>query len=118
MADSGSPRKREENEEEDDIVCLDPSFFVDRRGSPDEQLPTQHPEIVKGCSVIELGSGIGITGILCSRFCKEVVLTDHNDEVLEASSIAVLTSEKLEWGNSDHLSGIIEKRPGGFDLDP
>uniref|UniRef100_A0A804MTF2 Uncharacterized protein n=1 Tax=Zea mays TaxID=4577 RepID=A0A804MTF2_MAIZE len=129
MADSGSPRKREENEEGDDIVCLDPSFFVDSRGSPDEQLPTQHPEIVKGCSVIELGSGIGITGILCSRFCKEVVLTDHNDEVLEArenielqscseNAHAVLTSEKLEWGNSDHLSGIIEKRPGGFDLDP
>lgn len=31
MADSGSLRKREEKEEEDDIVCLDPSFFVDRR---------------------------------------------------------------------------------------
>lgn len=27
---------------------------------------------------------VGITGILCSRFCKRVVLTDHNDEVLEA----------------------------------
>lgn len=89
---------------------------------------SQHPEIVKGCSVIELGSGIGITGILCSRFCKEVVLTDHNDEVLEIirknielqscseKAHAVLTAEKLEWGNSDHLSGIIEKHPGGFDL--
>lgn len=28
----------------------------------------------------------GITGILCSRFCREVVLTDHNDEVLKARS--------------------------------
>ncbi|RCV14231.1 hypothetical protein SETIT_2G409000v2 [Setaria italica] len=45
---------------------------------------SEHPETVKECSVIELGSGIGITGILCSRFCKKVVLTDHNDEVLEA----------------------------------
>jgi len=27
---------------------------------------------------------VGITGILCSCFCKRVVLTDHNDEVLEA----------------------------------
>lgn len=26
----------------------------------------------------------GITGILCSRFCREVVMTDHNDEVLKA----------------------------------
>jgi hypothetical protein len=41
-----------------------------------------------------------------------------DNEIYNCSSIAVLTSEKLEWGNSDHLSGIIEKRPGGFDLDP
>ncbi|KAL6657501.1 hypothetical protein ACP70R_005281 [Stipagrostis hirtigluma subsp. patula] len=123
MADSNSPRKRMEGErsgeEEDDVVCLDPSFFVDRSyemttftfgsqvlhllclraASTDYDLTGQlvwpgavlmnnylseHPETVKGRSVIELGSGVGITGILCSRFCKEVVLTDHNDEVLEA----------------------------------
>ena len=89
---------------------------------------SEHPETVKGCSLIELGSGIGITGILCSRFCKEVVLTDHNDEVLEiikkniemqscsGNADAVLTAEKLEWGNHDHLSNIIEKHPVGFDL--
>jgi len=29
---------------------------------------------------------------------------------------AVLTAEKLEWGNSDHISSIIEKHPGGFDV--
>nr|CAB3458760.1 unnamed protein product [Digitaria exilis] len=120
MADSGSLRKPEENEEEDDIICLDPSFFVDRSyemttftfgshelrllclraASTDYDLTGQlvwpgavlmnnylseHPETVNECSIIELGSGIGITGILCSRFCKKVVLTDHNDEVLEAS---------------------------------
>lgn len=26
----------------------------------------------------------GVTGILCSRFCHDVVLTDHNEEVLKA----------------------------------
>jgi hypothetical protein len=36
--------------------------------------------------------------------------------IYNCSSIAVFTSEKLEWGNSDHLSSIIEKHPGGFDL--
>ncbi|KQK14971.1 hypothetical protein BRADI_1g19870v3 [Brachypodium distachyon] len=89
---------------------------------------SEHPETVKGCSIIELGSGIGITGILCSRFCKEVVLTDHNDEVLEIikknvevqscseNADAVLTAEKLEWGNYDHINNIIEKHPSGFDL--
>ena len=39
-----------------------------------------------------------------------------DNEIYNCSSIAVLTAEKLEWGNSDHLSGIIEKHPGGFDL--
>jgi hypothetical protein len=27
-----------------------------------------------------------------------------------------LTAEKLEWGNPDHISSIIEKHPGGFDV--
>ncbi|XBI89843.1 hypothetical protein VPH35_027593 [Triticum aestivum] len=162
MADAGGVREREE-EEDDDFVCLDPSFFMNRNyemktftyGSQELQLLclssactdydltgqlvwpgavlmntylSEHPETVKGCSLIELGSGIGITGILCSRFCKEVVLTDHNDEVLEiikkniemqscsGNADAVLTAEKLEWGNHDHLSNIIEKHPVGFDL--
>lgn len=82
-------------------------------------------EILQGCSAVELGSGVGITGILCSRFCREVVLTDHNDEVLKIlkknielheSSGAALSAEKLEWGNSDHLDQILEKHPEGFDL--
>lgn len=162
MADAGGVREREE-EEDDDFVCLDPSFFMNRNyemktftyGSQELQLLclssactdydltgqlvwpgavlmntylSEHPETVKGRSLIELGSGIGITGILCSRFCKEVVLTDHNDEVLEiikkniemqscsGNADAVLTAEKLEWGNHDHLSNIIEKHPVGFDL--
>ncbi|GJT96250.1 protein N-lysine methyltransferase METTL21A isoform X1 [Tanacetum coccineum] len=84
-------------------------------------------EILQGCSAVELGSGIGITGILCSRFCREVVLTDHNDEILKKNielhessenpnSCAALSAEKLEWGNSDHLNQILEKHPEGFDL--
>ncbi|GJN33258.1 hypothetical protein PR202_gb21837 [Eleusine coracana subsp. coracana] len=114
---------------------------------------SEHPETVKGRSVIELGSGIGITGILCSRFCKKVVLTDHNDEVLEArfkflvlaicvseyihmdygfiadckiinkniemqscGNTGLLTAEKLDWGNYDHISNIINKHPVGFDI--
>ncbi|XP_062188342.1 uncharacterized protein LOC133891629 isoform X2 [Phragmites australis] len=83
---------------------------------------SEHPETVKGCSVIEFGSGIGITGILCSRFCKVAVLTDHNDEVLEIiNKIIEMQScanaaEKLEWGNHDHISNIIKKHPVGFDV--
>ncbi|KAF8369767.1 hypothetical protein HHK36_032210 [Tetracentron sinense] len=44
---------------------------------------SKNADMLQGCSVIELGSGVGITGLLCSRFCREVILTDHNDEVLK-----------------------------------
>lgn len=91
---------------------------------------SENPEVLRGRSVIELGSGVGVTGILSSRFCNEVVLTDHNEEVLKilkknielhSSSVnsngyAGLTAEKLEWGNPDHLNQILESHSEGFDL--
>ncbi|CAN1250162.1 Protein N-lysine methyltransferase METTL21A [Linum perenne] len=136
--------KEGEDKEEDEIICLDESFFI----NDDYQLTTftfgshslqllclqsasrqlvwpgatllnnylsQNAELLRGCSVLELGSGIGVTGILCSRFCRRAVLTDHNDEILkknidiQSSSenpdcCAELLAEKLEWGNSDQHS--------------
>lgn len=150
-------------DESDDTVCLDGSFFVNRNyelttftfgshvldlyclrsASTDYDLTGQlvwpgavllnnyllkNAEILKGRSVIELGSGVGITGVLCSRFCREVVVTDHNDEVLEIlkknielhlssePSSPGLTAEKLEWGNSVQVGQILQKHPKGFDL--
>nr|GLL43313.1 protein N-lysine methyltransferase METTL21A [Ipomoea trifida] len=89
----------------------------------------KNADILQGCSVIELGSGVGITGILCSKFCREVVMTDHNDEVLKilkknidhvSSDISIphagLKAEKLEWGDTDQLSYILQGHPEGFDL--
>ncbi|CAN6443381.1 unnamed protein product [Victoria cruziana] len=84
--------------------------------------------ILHGRSIIELGSGVGVTGLLSSRFCREIVLTDHNDEVIKVLkknidvhssgtlSHADLFAEKLEWGNHSQLKEILEKHPGGFDL--
>ncbi|KAK4758174.1 hypothetical protein SAY87_019475 [Trapa incisa] len=153
-------------EKEEEIVCLDESFFINdnyeltkftfgsqilelyclQSASTDFDLTGQlvwpgamllneylskNVGLLKGCSVIELGSGVGITGILCSRFCREVWLTDHNNEVLkileknielhhpssdEHSCRAELVSEKLEWGNSDQINQILRRHPGGFDL--
>lgn len=152
-------------EDEEEIVCLDASFFMNddyqlttftfgshelqlfclQSASTDFDLTGQlvwpgarlmndylskNGELLQGRSVIELGSGVGITGILCSRFCQEVVFTDHNDEVLKIlkknidlhtsptnpSSCAGLEAMKLEWGNSDHLNIILQKHEGGFDL--
>ncbi|XP_070044104.1 protein-lysine N-methyltransferase EFM3 isoform X2 [Nicotiana tomentosiformis] len=91
---------------------------------------TKNANMLQGCSVIELGSGVGITGVLCSRFCREVVMTDHNEEVLkilnkniklqessdDSLCCAELKAEKLEWGNSDQLNHILQQRPEGFDL--
>ncbi|KAG6531798.1 hypothetical protein ZIOFF_005623 [Zingiber officinale] len=87
---------------------------------------TENAGMLHGCSIIELGSGVGITGILCSRFCHEIVLTDHNVEIIRKnielqSSLddpcsAGLSALKLEWGNSDQLSKILQEHPAGFDL--
>ncbi|KAJ6905434.1 hypothetical protein NC652_023245 [Populus alba x Populus x berolinensis] len=87
----------------------------------------KNAEMLQGCSIIELGSGVGVTGILCSRFCPQLLLTDHNDEILKknielcASSenpncCAELAAEKLEWGNSDHIDQILQRYSRGFDL--
>ncbi|KAF3453117.1 hypothetical protein FNV43_RR03551 [Rhamnella rubrinervis] len=151
--------------EEEDMVCLDESFFIDdnyqlttftfgsqvielfclHSASTDFDLTGQlvwpgamllndyiskNAELLQGCSVIELGSGVGITGILCSRFCCQVVLTDHNEEVLKIlkknvefhsssqndNCCAGLATEKLEWGNSEQICHISEKYSKGFDL--
>ncbi|XP_075522062.1 uncharacterized protein LOC142555198 isoform X2 [Primulina tabacum] len=143
-------------EGEDDVVCLDASFFFNDNyqltkfsfgsqilelyclQSASRQLVwpgamllnnylSENEEILRGCSVIELGSGVGITGMLCHRFCREAVLTDHNEEVLKilekniklcisSQSHAGLKSEKLEWGNSEQLDKILQNHPEGFDL--
>ncbi|KAG1370937.1 putative protein N-lysine methyltransferase METTL21A [Cocos nucifera] len=154
---SDHARKMQKEDEADDTICLDESFFVNRDydlttftfgshvlnlfclRSASRQLVwpgavllndylTKNAEILEGHSVIELGSGVGITGILCGRFCQKVVLTDHNEEVLEIMkknielhlssepSSCALTAEKLEWGNSVQISEILQKHPEGFDL--
>ncbi|XP_021772211.1 protein N-lysine methyltransferase METTL21A-like [Chenopodium quinoa] len=151
-------------EDEDDIVCLDESFFINdnyqlttftfgsqvlelfclNSASTDFDLTGQlvwpgavllneylskNAEMLQGLSVIELGSGVGVTGVLCSKFCKKVVMTDHNDEVLKilkknidlhASSESYPCpdsgAEKLEWANSDQRNEIVQRYPEGFDL--
>lgn len=152
----------EKKEEEDSIVCLDESFFINdnyqlttftfgshvlqllclQSASTDFDLTGQlvwpgamlmndyiskNTDKLHGCSIIELGSGVGVTGILCSKFCREVLLTDHNDEVLKilkknvdlhatSESISKCSAKKLEWGSEDHISQISKQHAGGFDL--
>ncbi|XLT89409.1 hypothetical protein HN873_011084 [Arachis hypogaea] len=89
---------------------------------------SKNVEMLRGFTAIELGSGVGITGILCSRFCHKVVMTDHNEEILNKNielhscsdntspSSRGLFANKLEWGNSDQINDILQNHPGGFDL--
>ncbi|KAJ6905433.1 protein N-lysine methyltransferase METTL21A [Populus alba x Populus x berolinensis] len=53
----------------------------------------KNAEMLQGCSIIELGSGVGVTGILCSRFCPQLLLTDHNDEILKKNIELCASSE-------------------------
>ncbi|KAK9082024.1 hypothetical protein Syun_031006 [Stephania yunnanensis] len=84
--------------------------------------------ILQGSSIIELGSGVavqmfksflvveGVTGILCSRFCHEILLTDHNEQILKKNielqpsheNHTNYAAEKLEWGNVSNGS-YLEK---------
>ncbi|KAL5720261.1 hypothetical protein ACHQM5_012940 [Ranunculus cassubicifolius] len=91
---------------------------------------SKNTDILQGCTVIELGSGVGITGILCSKFCREVLLTDHNEEVLKIlkknidlqttseslGNCSLLAAKILEWANEDHFNQISEHYSSGFDL--
>ncbi|PKI57787.1 hypothetical protein CRG98_021854 [Punica granatum] len=117
MAGAG---ERDGEEEEEEIVCLEASFFINDKYT---SLSLSFFHYLPPCLLKS------ITGILCSRFCREVVLTDHNDEVQKIlkknielhsskdhSHHAELVAEKLEWGNSDQINQILRRRPGGFDL--
>ncbi|XP_074293851.1 uncharacterized protein LOC141621028 [Silene latifolia] len=90
---------------------------------------SKHVDELRGLTVLELGSGVGVTGLLCSRFCSRVVMTDHNDEVIkilkkniehhvstENSTCCDLIAEKLEWGSSDQINALVQRYPRGFDL--
>ena len=42
----------------------------------------RYPEFLRGKEVLELGAGVGLSGIVACRFAKRCVLTDFNDAVL------------------------------------
>ncbi|KAK9082079.1 hypothetical protein Syun_031478 [Stephania yunnanensis] len=127
--------KREE--EDDDMVWLDESFFINddykmstfsfgsqvihllclQSASTDYDLTGQlvwpgavllnnflsnNTAILQGSSIIELGSGVGVTGILCSRFCHEILLTDHNEQILKKNI-------ELQPSHDNHTNYAVER---------
>lgn len=71
-------------------------------------LSPQGQKLIQGRSVLELGSGIGLPGLLAAKSCAALTLSDNNDEVLgrlresiELNDLAVQeppTVVNLSWG--------------------
>eukprot|EP00002_Diphylleia_rotans_P013502 TRINITY_DN263_c0_g3_i1.p1 TRINITY_DN263_c0_g3~~TRINITY_DN263_c0_g3_i1.p1 ORF type:complete len:244 (+),score=20.71 TRINITY_DN263_c0_g3_i1:50-781(+) len=76
-------------------------------------------------NVLELGSGIGISGFVSAHISRKTVLSDLDEKVLELlQSNRILNFseksdkvfvERLEWGNEAELSHVIQKH-GKFDV--
>lgn len=49
------------------------------------ELILKNKELFKGKNIIDLGSGVGLSGIVLEKFCEpnSVFLTDYNDSVLQ-----------------------------------
>jgi len=83
-------------------------------------------ELFSGKSVLEVGSGIGVTGLLASQINNSVcVLTDSNEYVMDIlrQNVALNSSKapscscmKLDWGNEGDMQNILQFQPSGFDV--
>jgi hypothetical protein len=84
---------------------------------------------LRGKSVLELGAGTGLSGLVAAAYASKVVLTDHNDIVMgllrknedyfmgdgentsssssSSSSSCVLRCAHLEWGDDANLSDVL-----------
>lgn len=43
----------------------------------------QNPEPLSGKVVLELGSGVGLTGLVAARYAEKIYLTDYSTSILE-----------------------------------
>lgn len=53
----------------------------------------QEEELFKNKNVIEIGAGAGLPGLFASTLCKEVVVTDGDEEVVKILDFNVEANE-------------------------
>ncbi|KAL6563735.1 hypothetical protein OROGR_002694 [Orobanche gracilis] len=80
---------------------------------------SRNADMLRGCSVIELGSGVERLGYkLIAEVTMQILV--RNIELHDSSpslvSSAETKAEKLEWGNSEQLDSVLQRHPEGFDL--
>jgi len=79
-------------------------------------------DLFKDKTVLELGAGPGLNGILASVYCKRVVMTDYHDKVVDLLQRNIqlnshlgtdMQAAKLTWGE-----GVVEfnQQYGPFDI--
>jgi len=87
------------------------------------QFAMKEREMFRGKAVLEVGAGVGISGLLASHFAESVVLSDANEVILDLlrRNIAQNAREncscwKLDWAVTDDLLEISSKFSNGFDI--
>lgn len=73
--------------------------------------------------MLELGSGVGLNGLLAGKYCSSVILSDYHEVILDILKKNVKYSEcpetrvaKLEWGKDSIRSILKESGAHGIDV--
>ncbi|KAL4473135.1 hypothetical protein ABPG72_007365 [Tetrahymena utriculariae] len=70
----------------------------------------ENKEIFRDKVVLELGAGVGLSGLVCAQYAKQVYVTDGNDIVCELMEMNAqyaqnnnVVMEKYCWGDNSYL---------------
>jgi predicted nicotinamide N-methyase len=69
-----------------------------------------HSSLLEGLSVLELGAGVGLPGIVCARFASRVILSDYIPKLVENLDYNIKTNSNLdiEEGSFDLKKNVSE----------